>query len=385
MPLLEAEQITYLANILYLARLDGQLTPKEVAALEEVRLGLELKKSSLKSAVLAAESPGYTLSKAGGFGYQTLNLSDMLYVALVDGEFDSKESQAANEFAQQVGITENQWNLLLQEALSRADSSSLTVECQNCSAKQAGSPKFCANCGGLLSRKEDDTVRLTLEIPSTGYAIEFAESTAAGFQFALDLAKQAPNFQSALRNKKMWYVASWPFDSFQDCTKVSQALGGIRNRKCYKNGSEMAWDELFGFAWCAKQRDSAYRPLEYCFGKDESRLNPWGCKQVRMDWTDWANWLSYGEFRKTGLLKGKTVWVFDKQRIRHEALSNIHKFRYCPYVRERLIDAFIQALPNEVEVTREGPWKYSERYDQSPGSIKVIEKQGSPGRFGTFE
>jgi hypothetical protein len=45
-----------------------------------------------------------------------------------------------------------------------------------------------------------------------------------------------------------------------------------------------------------------------------------------------------------------------------------------------MIEAVLRYLPERVEVTPNGPWKYSRCYEEVPGSIKIIEKQGS-GNF----
>ncbi|MBI4478411.1 MAG: zinc ribbon domain-containing protein [Acidobacteria bacterium] len=373
MTLSEQEQISYLANVAYLARADGVLSPREQAAIEEVRADLEAKKGTLNAAVKAVDSGTYSPAKVGFFAVQVANLADMLYVCFVDGDFDESESIIVKKFCEQISITGDQLKLMMSDAIARADKTSLTVKCPACSNSASGSAKFCPSCGGPIGKPEEAAAKLAFEIPASGYAIEFAESSAGGFPAALEFAKSAPTLKTCVRNKKTWYLAGWPERSFAEVIRLARFLGGIRNRKCYQNGSEVPWEDLFGFVWCAQQRDTAYRPNEYCFGKDENRLNPWGCKQARMDWTEWAAWFSYGQFKRAGIFKGKDIWVFDKARIRHEVLTNLHRFRFCPYLRPGLVDAILSALPDEVEVIPQGPWKYSARYDEVPGSIKVVE------------
>jgi hypothetical protein len=92
-----------------------------------------------------------------------------------------------------------------------------------------------------------------------------------------------------------------------------------------------------------------------------------------MDWGEWAPWLSYGQFERAGVLKASCVWVFDKARIRHEIAANIHRFRFCPHLRPTLVDAVLRALPDQVEITPKAAWKYSQAYEETPGSIKIVE------------
>jgi len=139
------------------------------------------------------------------------------------------------------------------------------------------------------------------------------------------------------------------------------------------NGKELAWDEVFGFLSCMRQRQTAYRPVLYCFGTDEKQPNLCGCRQANMEWTGWARWLSYGRFTRGDR------FVLDKQRIRHELNSNIHTFRFCPYMRHSLMEAILELLPAEVTVSQRHGWGYKETYEQTPDSIKVVQKEREGG------
>jgi hypothetical protein len=172
-------------------------------------------------------------------------------------------------------------------------------------------------------------------------------------------------------------LASFPSGTIAEALPIAEALSGIRNKSAYQNGTEKAWDDIFGFAWCASKRASSYRPAEYCFGKDENRLNPWGCKQARMDWTDWSDWFSYGAWEKSGLMSSKVVWRFDKERIRHELATRLHSYRYCPHLVINLSQAILRNLPDTVDPAKDQSWTFNRSYDESPGCLKVVEKEGS--------
>ena len=379
MALTEQDQITYLANVIFVAHADSAISPKETAAIDEIRTTIGAKKGALNAALKAVLSGSYSPIRTGTFAEQVSNVADMLYVSFVDGEFDAAEKNALSEFCRKVGLTQDQLNLMVKEAITRLDRSKLTIKCPACSAEVSGDAKFCPKCGKTVSTKDVDPAPLAFKIPNTGYAIEFCDSSAAGFPAALDNAKTASSFTNIVRNKKTWYLASWSEESFEKASQLAQLLSGIKNRKSYHVGKEVPWDELFGFAWCASERSSAYRPVEYCFGKDENHVNPWGCKQVRMEWTDWSKWFSYGQFRRAGILKSTNVWVFDKERIRHEVMTNLHRYRYCPHLRQGLIEEILRVLPDEVEITANSPWKYSRSYEEVPGGVKIVEVEKNNG------
>lgn len=375
----DSDHIIYLANITTIANLDAVLTPLEVAALDEIRIKIGGKKSSFNSARKAVESHTYTLSKCGDFACQVNNIADMLYISLVDGELSENELSIITKFSDDVGLTSQQLDFMINEATTRINKLTLKVICPKCANESVAQTKFCPNCGTPLSNQIDETVKTDFQIPVNGYTIEFAESTAANFAKAMEIAKAAPVFESCVRMKKTWYLASWSEDSFLEVTKLAQALSGIRNRRYYHNGIEKLWDEVFSFVWCLGQRNISYIPVEYCFGKNMNRLNPWGCWQSNLDWNEWARWFSYGQFRKEGILKNTIIWSFDKDKIRHELMTNIHRFNHCPFIRSELFEAVLKALPDNIEIPPSSGWKYSKIYEEVPGSIKITEVDKSSG------
>jgi uncharacterized tellurite resistance protein B-like protein len=373
----DQEKIDYLANILLVAVTDKSLSARESAALEEVRKSIDAKKGVLAAAQKAVEGGSYIFVKAGTLADQVKNVEDMLFVALTDNDLDESETALAREFGRLIGISQEQFDQLASEISRRCDAATHEITCPSCSRPASAQARFCPSCGQPLTSQDTASIQVGFEIPKAGYAIEFCESTAAGFTTALDITRATGTMQTAVKNKKTWYLASFPTEQFSAIVSLATALSGMRNRKVYHDGKELAWDEAFGFIWCASQRATAYRPVEYCFGKAENRINPWGCKQARMEWTDWAQWLSYGRWEKSGFLRSNYVFVFDKDRIRHELATNLYRYRFCPYMRTQFAEAVLKHLPDQVEVTPTSDWKYSRAYETLPGAIKVIEREGS--------
>lgn len=373
----EQDKVHYLANVLRVAVADKSLSARETAAVEEIRKDVDAKKGLLISAQKAVEGGSYSFVKVGSFADQVRNLEDMLFVALTDTDLNETESQLVTEFCHLIGVTKEQYDKISEDVSRRCDSSSHSITCPSCSQSIQAQAHFCPSCGQALVSAETASVQIGFDIPKEGYAVEFCESTAAGFPAALELAKATGTMQTSTRNKKKWYLATFPVHRFTDTVSLASALAGIRNRKVYLDGQELAWNEVFGFTWCASQRATAYRPIEYCFGKDENRLNPWGCKQGRMEWTEWAQWFSYGSWQKVGLVRTSYVFVFDKERIRHELATNLFRFRFCPHMQQGLVEAVLKHFPEQVEVTSNGDWKYSHLYEAAPGSIKIIEREGT--------
>lgn len=375
MNLNDDDKLIYLANLIAVSRADGSISPNETHTIEAAKERIRARKDVLKKADIMAQSEGFSIQPVSTFSARIANLEDMMMVALADGALDQAEKPMIIAFAKLVGVTNEQLQLILSEVKNSLRSSNGIRVCPSCSAKVPRAAKFCTECGGGLD-KTDKAAGVVVEysIPSIGVAIEFAESTASGFVDAVRKAKTAPNNAECKKGTKTWYMAAWPQEQIDEAAKLASDLKSMRNRKVWVDGKESRWDDVFGFIWCSDERNAAYRPIEYCFGVDEKRLNLWGCKNSRMDWVKWGDWFSYGSFKKGGLLKSEHVFVFDKKRIRHELETNLYRFRSCPHLNFRLIEAVLAELPDEVEVKPKGQWTYKQDYDDIPGSIKVKEK-----------
>jgi len=372
MALTNDQKVYYLSNVIFLARADGKLSPKESDTILKVQKKLGARKSDLNKAHKQAENADFKIVPIGHFVDKVQNLEDLIYISLVDGTLDDTEKPLVIEFAKKINISNEQLNLVVSDVKNLLSSESGSTSCPRCGEKIKNSAKFCPECGTSISEAiEEKSIPVSYDIPNKGIAIEFAESTASGFAHAVRDQKSAPINTTCLKGKKIWYLAAWPVEDISKTSKLIENLKGMRNRKVYIDGEESRWDEVFGFAWCFEERNSAYRPIEYCFGLEEKRLNLWGCKQARMDWTEWADWLGYGSFKNKGIIRDQTSFVFDKKRIRHELETNLFRCRFCPQLRFDLIEAVLEELPDEVTPSEKGPWVYKRDYTESPGAIKI--------------
>jgi uncharacterized tellurite resistance protein B-like protein len=378
--LTDNDKTAYLANLWLIARADKALSEREEALIEEVRKNLSAKRSLATAAQKAAEGGTFSLTRVGSFANQVQNLEDMVAVALADSDLEKGEADMIAAFCGLIGIRQDQLDLITSDVSKRLKNEASKISCSKCGAQIQSDARFCPTCGAAVASATTESTPLDFSVPKDGYAITFCESSAAGFVAALELARGFGGIQTALKNKKTWYLIPIGQDRFGDVMQMAKALSGIRNRAIYRDGQQMDWDELFGFVWCASQRDQAYKPVEYCFGKDENRINPWGCKQVRLDWSDWSSWFSLGHWERIGVLSKRNVWVFDKARIRHNIATNIHRFRFCPYLHETFVEAVVLSIPEKVEISDNGPWKYNAVYEETPGSIKITEREGE-GNF----
>ncbi|MDT8390567.1 MAG: zinc-ribbon domain-containing protein [Lentisphaeria bacterium] len=361
---------TYLANVLSVARADNVIADSEQVALDTLCAEIGAKKTDLKKAEKLVASTDFVPQPVGRFSDRVRNVEDMIFVSLMDGDLGEAETAIIVSFIKKTELNQEIVDGLMAEGQARVDAICDTT-CSSCGSEITASAKFCPSCGAQLGAvlPQEDGVQIEFNYPTSGISIEFAESSSANFDTALDSARSAPNFQMCEKSGKKWYLATWPEEQIADVLGLVDNLKGLRNRKIYINGEPAQWDEAFAFDWCFQKQQQAYKPAEYCFGVDEDRLNVWGCRQAKMDWTSWAKWFAYGKFRK------KDIFVFDKDRIRHELETNLYKVRFCPCLRPDLISTVLDILPNEVRVSERLGWSYKREYEEGPQSMKVVVKQ----------
>jgi len=376
------EDINLLANVIQIAQADGKLTKVEQSIIETFRKDLGIKKGELSAAQKLVDSGSYTIKPVGSFSNQVRNLELALRVAYSDGDLGPVESEMVSSFAAAIGLSKEQLERMITETIAKA--STCGPRCSSCGVENSADSKFCSKCGNNLSAPESE-VEAIYEIPRSGITIEFAESTGASYPKALALAKSASVFNQGIKGKKTWHMANFPSGNITDALPLAEALIGLRNRVLYINGQEQPWDEVFSFAWCFTERAKAYRPVEYCFGKDENRINPWGCRLTRMEWSEWANWFCLGQWEKSGLMSKKLQWRFDKNRIKHELSTNVYRYRYCPHLNTTLFDLVLKGIPDVVVPLESPDWDYHQSYTEVPGAVKVVQTERNSGMTFTNE
>lgn len=380
------KKVRYLMNVIGLARADNSLSPRESDAIELVQSAIGARKTELNKAYKLVESQEFFPEVVGSWSDQVKNLEHIIYVALIDGSIDPNEKSYILNFAKQVRISQEQLNIIISDVKKSISANTQEVKCPSCGAGIAATVKFCPECGAnILVAESNQSVAVSYEIPASGVAIEFAESSSANFGMAVQAMKEAPINGECMKAKKQWYMACWPRSNIVDAFDLINNLKGLRNRKVYLDGEERQWNDVFDFVYCANSRKAAYRPNEYCFGIDEKRLNIWGCRKAGMDWNEWANWFGYGAYSKTGMLGRSVTFTFDKSRIRHELETSLHSCQLCPHLRFDLIEAVLEELPQQVTPSQNGDWHYKRDYNETPGAIEVKETTRSGGMAFTDE
>jgi hypothetical protein len=205
--------------------------------------------------------------------------------------------------------------------------------------------------------------------PFKTITIEFAETKAGSFHGAISKAKKIGELRTFRRDNRNWFSVSVPQPRLIDVIPLANEIVLLKAKVLLLDGNEIDWNEFFRFAGCATTRKRAFRKVEYCFGKGDHHLNPWGCVWSGMGWSSHGeDWMRFGRW-----IHGhkNPVWEFDKAQIRELLLQRIYPARFCPHLNLQYIDAFFRAIPDRVEIYQGGDWEFQMADDADPDALHI--------------
>ena len=139
--------ITYLANIVKIAQLDGKLHPGEQDAIGKICKDLQAEENHLAQALKKVAEEGHQMTPVGRFSDKIRNLEDMLLVAMIDGELAPPEKKEMLAFVKQVNLTQNQIKAIMTETKLKISLRQTTLNCSKCGVVLPPDAKFCTSCG----------------------------------------------------------------------------------------------------------------------------------------------------------------------------------------------------------------------------------------------
>lgn len=362
------DPVRYMANIAAIAYIDGKISPTELGLLNAIREEMGFKKSDFNAAVKLVEKGGHNLTSIGTFADNVKNFEHILRVAHADDDLAPEERNAVNNFASEHGITLGQIAMITADALEAISSAGKL--CPSCGAAADRTADFCPKCGASLKNPVEVTA-VDFSIPVSGFAIIFADKGDVDCKNAVDYFRSLPRYQSCVREKRTWHLAEFSRSDLNGAADCAILLSKVRSKRVFVDGVEVKWETVFGFVPCLAKRDKAYDPVEYCFGKCDNRLNPWGCRMARMEWAIWAQWFRYGKWENS---LGNPVWRFDKERIEHELRTNLKDVQYCPCFSPKFAETVLRCFPEAVRPRVNGDWEFQISLEDELGSIKIVSR-----------
>jgi hypothetical protein len=115
------EKVQYLANIYYVLLADGQVDRVEERVFEDLSKEIGAGYFERREAMENAQKPGLQVQPTGRWSEQIRNLEDMLFAAYCNDVLDQAERKPIKEYANQLGIDQEQLNRIIREAKQRHD------------------------------------------------------------------------------------------------------------------------------------------------------------------------------------------------------------------------------------------------------------------------
>jgi len=113
------EKVGYLANIYQLLMSDGVVDRLEEKAFEEISKDIGAGYFERRSGMEAAREDGFVAKPVGRWSDRIKNLEDMLYAAICNGVVDAAEKRLIKEFGGNVGISQEQFDVIKEETRAR--------------------------------------------------------------------------------------------------------------------------------------------------------------------------------------------------------------------------------------------------------------------------
>ena len=144
------EKVAYLANVILIASADGNLSPEEAEAIEELRMQIGAEKMVLKQALESVVQGKHNMAPVGRYSEKVKNLEDMVYVAIIDGMLSESEKPEILSFAKAIKMTQNQLTEIFSEAKDRVQLKKAGLHCAGCQREIPPVSKFCPYCGAKV-------------------------------------------------------------------------------------------------------------------------------------------------------------------------------------------------------------------------------------------
>ena len=144
------EKVIYLANVVLISAVDGEVTPIEAKAIDSIRNEIGATEPHLHKALTAVSQGDHKITPIGRFSDKIRNLEDMIWVSLTDGQFHKSEKPEVLSFAKSVKISQDQLTEILTESKLRIKSQDSSLKCTSCNNEIPPESKFCPICGAKV-------------------------------------------------------------------------------------------------------------------------------------------------------------------------------------------------------------------------------------------
>jgi uncharacterized tellurite resistance protein B-like protein len=356
----------YLANVIAIARADGEPGAGEARVLEAVAERVGATPSDVAEARKMTETEIYRFAVMADPPLRLANFEDMLMVGMADGRINAAESVPLDKLAKVLNFSKLDVNMALQRAKGR-----LARATPPAVARPSLAPP------PVPSRATVPSVpaRRTVPPPLAADAAPDDERAARKLRW-----KNVPQRRAALKPREPtpmitvpWQVAAAAPPSpaqaerSSDAYELAEDIEEIEDRQAAGESAAEPTEETAETAQvqssirdlCMRAREASSHPDGYCYGTACGETNVWGCRLAEMPLTPGADWLVHGRFRD------ERAFVFDRDAIGALLEERLAIAAGCPYLRLQQAERSLAAFPLRAVPGRH--WKYRPASSRNEG------------------
>lgn len=329
-----AQKVSYLANVLSIAKPEEQMGSSELAVLQEIIDRLDVDWNSLQEAKKLVAGGIYSLRLMREAGVRRDNIEDMIAISLADGSLSDDETNPIEKMSETLGFSQADMDMIVRRAELRVQ-------------KLKSAPVNKHNQPPPEPPKKQKPVQKTPPPPPqtyTSYKHRPQESSAS------TPPAPPPGYTNP-------YAAS-PYASGINTKEA--ATGPVPVPELPPGVEEPAVDHVEA---CISQRAASDHPGEYCFGLGSDCLNIWGCRLMNLDWKPGSDWLSLGKFRDDN------TFIFDRNAIKGVVEKHVEHVMKCPHLRIDYIEEVFSRLPARASAS--GRWRYREGHSDDRRAVQI--------------
>ncbi|MGI6584199.1 MAG: hypothetical protein GX766_08840 [Firmicutes bacterium] len=250
------------------------------------------------------------------------------------------------------------------------------MKCKNCGVEFEGN--FCPNCGTPAATEQNAVIVAAPDPAMPRITLTFSKSTSKNYPLAVERAMKFPTYSERINGKEVVHCVDFTFDQVEEIRSLLDLVGQWKSTALYVNGQLRPYKEISSVIYCYAERERAYNPKDYCFGRDdvhEYNDNDLGCRHCGVNPYDWHGLQEFGVMQRNG------TFVIDKNKLIYTVSRNLEPYMLCPALDVDAIRKRLEEIPERINPKTDPRWEYvTEWVDGKEVAIAVRKKSPRKGQ-----